>query len=70
MADHEGDYEDVTVTYSLKPAAVGHQRKAIVTPCVQQATSAYLLDSLLKQQYAVRGIAVPDSDAEVCDNYG
>merc|ERR1712083_388062 len=52
------------VTYSLKPAAVGHQRKAIVTPCVQQATSAYLLDSLLKQQYAVRGIAVPDSDAE------
>ena len=65
MEDHEGDYSLDTVPYLQ--SSTTYQRKAIVTPCVQQATTSYLIDQLLAQKYCIRGIAVPDSSEAVCN---
>eukprot|EP01084_Bolivina_argentea_P109854 196254_1 len=68
MNDHEGDYDFDKVPYMEDTKSVGYQRKAIVTPCVQQATSSYLIDELLKQNYCIRGIAVPESSEEFIES--
>eukprot|EP00485_Elphidium_margaritaceum_P012449 CAMPEP_0202688036 /NCGR_PEP_ID=MMETSP1385-20130828/3577_1 /ASSEMBLY_ACC=CAM_ASM_000861 /TAXON_ID=933848 /ORGANISM="Elphidium margaritaceum" /LENGTH=212 /DNA_ID=CAMNT_0049342911 /DNA_START=191 /DNA_END=829 /DNA_ORIENTATION=- len=60
LEDHEGDY-NFTVPYLESVAKSGTTRKALVTPCVQQATSSYLIDTLLSQNFAVYGVAVPES---------
>ena len=65
MDDHEGDYDFDKIPYLENPKSIGYKRKAIVTPCVKEATTAYLIDQLLKQNYNIRGIAVPDSAEKV-----
>lgn len=66
MEDHDGDYEsDFKIPYLENAKSIGYQRKAIVTPCVKEATTAYLIDELLKQNYSIRGIAVPESIEKV-----
>ena len=68
MDDHVGDFSFDKIPYLENVKTIGYQRKAIVTPCVKEATTAYLIDELLKQNYAIRGIAVPESIEKVKEN--
>jgi len=64
MNDHESDY-DFNIPF-LDNNAVN--RQAIITPCVEQATSSWLIDEMLRRKYKVTGIAVPSANMDFLKN--
>lgn len=72
MESHKEDYDfdlDGIPFYNTSSSGGGGnksgKKSAIVTPCIKQATSAYLIDVLIDKGYHVTGVADPTANLKV-----